>query len=608
MSFLPLTPQELNDTPDFIIVTGDAYVDHPSFGTAVIGRVLEAAGFCVAVIAQPDWHSTDDIKKFGAPRLAFLVNSGNVDSMVAHYTVAKKRRSDDYYSPGGVAGKRPDRAVTVYCNLIRQAFGKVPVIIGGVEASTRRFAHYDYWTDKLRRSILIDSGADLLTYGMGENILRRIAFLLDKGVPINKIRDVKGTCFVEKRGYVPKGEYDDCGEFDELCADKRRFAEAFKIQYRNQDWSRGRILLEGYGDRVVVHNPPMPPLTQKELDAVYELPYERDYHPYYKRFGGVPAVNEVKFSITHCRGCYGNCNFCSIAFTQGRTVVSRSVESVVREAESLTRLDGFKGYIHDVGGPTANFAAPICANQEAGKPCQSKECLYPAKCKNAVADHSRYLEMLRAIRAVKGVKKVFVRSGIRHDFVNADKSDEFITELALYHTGGQLRLAPEHVSQSVLNAMGKPPFAEYEKFKAKFDAISKQHGKEQYVLPYLMSSHPGSTLECALELALYLRKNRIKPEQVQDFYPTPGTASTCMFYSGIDPFTGKKIYVPRSYEQKAMQRALLQTYDPKNAPTVKRALAELGRSDLEPVFLPDRPKTQSGRKSKQKRPQKGRLR
>ncbi len=600
MSFLPLTPQELNGTPDFIIVTGDAYVDHPSFGTAVIGRVLEEMGFCVAVIAQPDWHSTDDIKRFGAPRLAFLVNSGNVDSMVAHYTVAKKRRSEDFYSPGGLAGKRPDRAVTVYCNLIRQAFGKVPLIIGGVEASTRRFAHYDYWTDKLRRSILIDSTADLLTYGMGENILRRIAFLLDKGVPINKIRDVKGTCFAEKAGYIPKGEYEFCGEFDELCKDKRLFAEAFKIQYRNQDPCRGRILLEGYGDRVVVHNPPMPPLTQKELDEVYELPYERDYHPYYKQFGGVPAVDEVKFSITHCRGCYGNCNFCSIAFTQGRNVVSRSIESVVREAEILTKLKGFKGYIHDVGGPTANFAAPICANHEAGKPCQSRECLYPSKCKNAVADHSRYLEMLRAVRNIKGVKKVFVRSGIRHDFVNADKSDDFITELAIYHTGGQLRLAPEHVSQNVLNAMGKPPFAEYEKFKAKFDAISKAHGKEQYVLPYLMSSHPGSTLGCALELALYLRKNRIKPEQVQDFYPTPGTASTCMFYSGTDPFTGKKIYVPRSYEQKAMQRALLQTYDPKNAHLVKRALAELGRSDLEPLFLPKQPKTQNirgGRRS-----------
>ncbi len=585
MPFLPLTPEELNSTPDFIIVTGDAYVDHPSFGTAVIGRVLEDAGFCVAIIAQPDWHDTTDIEKFGAPRLAFLVNSGNVDSMVAHYTVAKKHRSSDYYSPGGVSGKRPDRAVTVYCNLIRRAFGKVPIIIGGVEASTRRFAHYDYWTDKLRRSILIDSGADLLTYGMGENILRRIAFLLDKGVPIGKIRDVKGTCFVEKSGYTPKGEYEFCGEFDELCTDKRRFAEAFKTQYRNQDWSSGKILVEGYGDRIVVHNPPMPPLTQKELDAVYELPYERDYHPYYKKLGGVPAIDEVKFSITHCRGCYGNCNFCSIAFTQGRTVVSRSIESVVREAKLLTTLDGFKGYIHDVGGPTANFAAPICANQSAGKPCRDKECLYPSKCKNAVADHSRYLEMLRAVRAVKGVKKVFVRSGIRHDFVNADKSDEFITELALYHTGGQLRLAPEHVSKKVLDAMGKPPFEEYEKFKQKFDAISHSHGLDQYVLPYLMSSHPGSTMGCAVDLALYLRKNRIKPEQVQDFYPTPGTASTCMFYTGIDPFTGKNVYVPRSPKQKAMQRALLQTYDPKNAPLIRQALAEAGRQDLEKYLV-----------------------
>lgn len=586
MSFLPLTPEELNTTPDFIIVTGDAYVDHPSFGTAVIGRVLEDAGFSVAIIAQPDWHTTDDIQRFGAPRLAFLVNSGNVDSMVAHYTVAKKRRNDDYYSPGGVSGKRPDRAVTVYCNLIRRIYGKIPIIIGGVEASTRRFAHYDYWTDKLRRSILIDSGADLLTYGMGENILRRVAFLLDKGVPIGKIRDVKGTCFAEKAGYIPKGEYEDLPDFDTLCRDKRQFAEAFALQYKNQDPARGKILIEHYGDRVVVHNPPMPPLTQKELDAVYELPYERDYHPYYRQFGGVPAIDEVKFSITHCRGCYGNCNFCSIAFTQGRTVVSRSIDSVVREAEILTKLRGFKGYIHDVGGPTANFAAPVCKNQADGKPCPGKECLYPSKCKNAVADHSRYIEMLRAVRNVKGVKKVFIRSGIRHDFVNADRSDEFITELALYHTGGQLRLAPEHVSKKVLDAMGKPPFEEYERFKTKFDKISQSHGLDQYVLPYLMSSHPGSTMGCAVDLALYLRKNRIKPEQVQDFYPTPGTASTCMFYSGIDPFTGKSIYVPRSPKQKAMQRALLQTYDKKNAPLIKQALAEAGRSDLEKYLIP----------------------
>ncbi len=590
MAFLPMTTSELTCQPDFIIVTGDAYVDHPSFGTAVIGRVLEEAGYSVAVIAQPDWHSTDDIKRLGAPRLAFLVNSGNVDSMVAHYTAAKKPRSQDYYSPGGRSGCRPDRAVIVYCNLIRQAFGDIPLVIGGVEASTRRFAHYDYWSDKLRRSILLDSRADLLTYGMGENIIRRIAFLLAKGVPINKIRDVKGTCYAEKAGYEPKGEYVSLGEFDTLCASKKAFADAFAVQYQNQDPYNGKILVEGYGDSVVVHNPPMPPLSQKELDAVYDLPYQRDYHPSYKPLGGVPAINEVKFSITHNRGCYGNCNFCSIAFTQGRVVVSRSIESVVKEAKALTELPDFKGYIHDIGGPTANFASPVCKLQEQGRACNKRECLYPSLCPNAKPDNSRYLEMLRAVRALPGVKKVFVRSGIRHDFVNAQKDDEFITELALYHTSGQLRLAPEHVSAPVLKAMGKPPLQEYEKFKQKFDAVSRANGLEQYVLPYLMSSHPGSTLGCALELALYLRKNRLKPEQVQDFYPTPGTASTCMFYTGIDPFSGKSIYVPRSGREKAMQRALLQSYDPKNAPLVKEALEALNRPDLQKMLLPSKPK------------------
>ncbi len=585
MAFLPIRPDEVSGEVDFVIVTGDAYVDHSSFGTAVVGRVLQAAGYSVAVIAQPDWHDAASVTTFGRPRLAFLINSGNIDSMVAHYTVSKKRRGSDYYSPGGKAGMRPDRAVIVYCNLVRSQFGDVPIIIGGIEASTRRFAHYDYWSDRVRRSILPDSRADMLTYGMGENVLRRIAFLLNKGVPINKIRDVRGTCFMEKIDFVPKFAYEFCGEYSDIKSDRKAFANAFKIQYENQNSYFGKAVVEGYGDRIMVQNPPMPPLTTEELDAVYELPYERAYHPVYESMGGVPALSEVKFSITHNRGCYGNCNFCSIAFHQGRQVVSRSTESVVREVKLLTKMKDFKGYIHDVGGPTANFRGPICKNQKEGRVCTGRECLYPKLCPNARPDHTAYIELLEAVKAVDGVKKVFIRSGIRHDFVNADKSSDFINILAADHVSGQLRLAPEHVSDRVLSLMGKPPFAEYERFKARFDAVSASMGIEQYCVPYLMSSHPGSTLEDALELALYLRKHRLKPEQVQDFYPTPGTASTCMFYTGINPFSGKSVYVPRSYEEKKVQRALLQSYDAKNAPVIKKALSDIGRADLIPVLL-----------------------
>ena len=598
--FLPVSSDDVRERNwscvDFVYVTGDAYVDHPSFGTAVIGRVLEAEGYSVAVIPQPDWRTTEDFKRFGKPRLAFLVNSGNIDSMVAHYTAARRKRNSDYYSPGGVAGKRPDRAVIVYCNRIREAYGDVPLIIGGIEASTRRFAHYDYWTDSVRRSILVDSRADILTYGMGENILRRIAFLLDKGVPVKKIRDVRGCCYLAEKEFTPKFETEFIGDYDTLKTDKQFFAKAFNIQAKNQDHVIGKALIEDYGDKILVQTPPMPPLTRAELDAVYSLPFEREYHPYYEQFGGVPAINEVKFSIAHNRGCFGNCNFCSIAFHQGRQVVSRSVESVVREAEILASKPDFKGYIHDVGGPTANFRFPSCEKQKKQGLCVNRKCLEPSPCPNMKVDHSDYIRLLEEVEKVKGVKKVFIRSGIRFDYVLADKNDAFFKKLVRDHVSGQLKVAPEHCVDSVLHYMGKPSIETYNRFKKKFYSITQSMGKEQYLVPYLMSSHPGSRLEDALELALYLKENNINPEQVQDFYPTPGTASTCMFYTGIDPFTGKSVYVPRSYEEKQLQRALLQAYRPENAPMVKKALYKLGREDLIPVLLPYRKKNGARRK------------
>jgi uncharacterized radical SAM protein YgiQ len=584
MSFLPITAEELAERggtqADFIIVTGDAYVDHPSFGTAVIGRVLEAEGYSVAVIPQPDWKSTPDFMRFGKPRLAFLVNSGNIDSMVAHYTASKKRRSDDYYSPGGKAGLRPDRAVIVYCNRIREVYGDVPVIIGGVEASTRRFAHYDYWSDKVRRSILVDSGADLLTYGMGENILRRIAFLLDKGVPVRKIRDVRGTCFMESKDFAPHFEHIFCGEYDDIKTNKKAYASAFLIQHDNQDHIRGQAVIEGYDDKILVQNPPMPPLTRKELDAVYSLPFERNYHPRYNELGGVPAIEEVKFSITHNRGCYGNCNFCSIAFHQGRTVTSRSIESVVEEARILTKMPDFKGYIHDIGGPTANFRQIACEKQKKYGTCKGKNCLFPKVCDQIKVDHSEYIQLLKRVEALDGVKKVFIRSGIRYDYLIADKNEQFFKKLVHDHVSGQLKVAPEHCSNNVLRLMGKPSIDVYNKFEKRFFELTKSMNKEQYLVPYLMSSHPGSTLSDAIELALYLKRNNLNPEQVQDFYPTPGTASTCMFYTGINPFTGEAVYVARSYEEKQLQRALLQFNRRENAPLVRKALIKAGREDL----------------------------
>ncbi len=580
MPFLPIFPDEIDYIPDFVIVTGDAYVDHPSFGTAIISRVLQAEGYTVAIIPQPDYKSKTDFMRFGRPRLGFLVNSGNIDSMVAHYTASKKRRNDDYYSPGGKIGARPDRAVIVYCNRIREAYGDVPVIIGGLEASTRRFAHYDYWTDTVRRSILVDSRADMLTYGMGENILRRIAFLLDKGVPIKKIRDVRGTCFLESRDFTPHFESISCGDYDSIKTDKSSFAKAFKIQSDNQDHIYGKAIIEYYGDKALVQNPPMAPLTRKELDAVYSLPYMRTYHPVYEKQGGIPGIEEVQFSITHNRGCFGGCNFCSIAFHQGRTVTSRSVESCVAEAETIAAMPTFKGYIHDVGGPSANFRHNGCEKAKKFGVCKGKNCLYPTPCKNLQVDHSEYIDLLKAIENVKNVKKVFIRSGLRYDYILADKNQKFFRKLVNDHVSGHLKVAPEHCCNEVLALMGKPAIEEYDKFKARFAQLTKEAGKEQYIVPYLISSHPGSTLESAIELALYLKKNNLNPEQVQDFYPTPGTASTCMFYTGINPANGKEVYVARDYNEKQMQRALLQFARPANAPLVRKALRLAGREDL----------------------------
>ena len=560
--FLPILKEDMLergwDEVDFVYVTGDAYVDHSSFGVSIISRVLEDAGFRIGIIAQPDWHTCEDFKRFGKPRLAFLVTAGNIDSMVAHYTVARKKRNYDYYSPGGKIGKRPDRATIVYCNRIKEAYSDAPIIIGGLEASLRRFAHYDYWDNKVRNSILVDSGADILTYGMGENILLRIAKLLDKGVPISKIKDVKGTVVMTARDYIPKGDYEFLGEFEEIRDSKELYAENFAKQYNNCDHISGKVLTEGYGPRLLVQNPPMPPLTQEELDKVYALPYMRDYHPIYKKDGGVPAISEVKFSITHNRGCFGACAFCAIAYHQGRSVTSRSIASCVKEAEELAKLPDFKGYIHDVGGPTANFRKPSCKKQLTDGMCKSRRCLSPTPCKQLEVDHSEYVELLKSIEAVKGVKKVFIRSGICFDYLMYDKSDEFFKKLVSDHVSGQLRVAPEHCSDRVLSLMGKPSIEVYNAFCDKFAKLSRTAGKDQYVVPYLMSSHPGSEMKDAIHLSEYIQKNKLAPEQVQDFYPTPGTASTCMFYTGIDPFTKKEVYVPRDYKEKQTQRALLQ--------------------------------------------------
>ena len=582
--FLPLCRADMQartwDTPDFVYVTGDAYVDHPSFGVAIISRVLEDAGYRVAILSQPDYKSCEAFREFGRPRLGFLVTSGNIDSMVAHYTASKKKRSFDYYSPGGEMGRRPDRAVIVYCNRIREAYGDVPIIIGGLEASLRRFAHYDYWDDKVRRSVLVDSRADLLTYGMGEKILLRIAELLNKGVPIRKIRDVRGTVYLCKPDEPVHFEVAATFDYNELKTDRRQYARAFGIQYQNQDAINGRAICERYDNKMLVQNPPMPPLEREELDHVYALPYMRDYHPSYQSAGGVPGIEEVKFSITHNRGCFGGCNFCALAFHQGRTVRSRSIASVVEEAKKITALPDFKGYIHDVGGPTANFRYPACKKQLTDGVCATRKCLAPKPCKNLVADHSEYMELLRQVEALPRVKKVFIRSGIRFDYLLQDPDNAFFRKLVRDHVSGQLKVAPEHCSDAVLSCMGKPSFEVYEEFRRRFFEITKQVGKEQYLVPYLMSSHPGSTLDDAISLALCLKKNGYAPEQVQDYYPTPGTASTVMYYTGINPLNMKPVYVATEYREKQMQRALLQYNRPQNADLVREALVQAGRTDL----------------------------
>ncbi len=586
MSFLPITKQEMLSRgwkrPDIVLITGDAYVDHPSFGTAVVSRVLENAGFKVCIISQPtkDAHYME----FGEPRLAFFVNGGNIDSMVAHYTAAKKRRSDDYYTPGGKAGKRPDRATIVYCKKLRQLYGNKPIAIGGLEASLRRFAHYDYWDDKVRPSILMDSGADLLMFGMGEKHVVEIAKRLDAGEDISTVTDIKGTCFsVKAKDYTPR-PCAECPSFEIASAPtdsgKKQYAVSCRIQQDEQDAIMGKSIIQRHGDNIVVQNPPMPPLTTEEMDAVYALPYMRNYHPSYDALGGVPGIEEVKFSIIHNRGCYGACNFCSIAYHQGRQVAVRSHESVLEEARLIAQMPDFKGYIHDVGGPTANFRAPSCDKQLQSGLCKGKKCLAPHPCPAVKVDHSDYLALLRKLRKIPGVKKVFIRSGIRFDYLMADADDAFFKELVTHHVSGQLKVAPEHCSANVLKHMGKPDISVYMKFKERFYQLTKSIGKKQYLVPYLMSSHPGSTIKDAIELAVFLKKEGLHPEQVQDFYPTPGTVSTCMFYTGMDPYTLQPVYVPRTMKEKAYQRALLQYFKPENRQLVRDALKKAKRFDL----------------------------
>lgn len=582
--FLPISKADMRRRGwaqcDFVYIIGDAYVDHPSFGHAIISRVLEDAGYKVGIISQPDWKNSASISALGRPRLGFLVMGGNMDSMVNHYAVSKRHRQTDAYTPGGVMGKRPDYAVTVYCNLIRQTYRDVPVIIGGIEASLRRLAHYDYWSDKLKRSVLLDSQADLLIYGMGERAIVEAANALNDGMDIRDVTYIDGTVFRTRE--AP----DDLPaitlpSYPAMQADKSVYARSFYLQYQNTDPFSAKRLIEPYSDReFVVQNPPQKPLSQAEMDHIYDLPYTRTYHPSYEKAGGVPAISEIKFSLTSCRGCFGACNFCALTFHQGRIIQTRSHESIVHEAESLTHEKDFKGYIHDVGGPTADFRQPACKKQLTKGACPNRQCLFPAPCKNLVADHSDYLALLRKLRKVPGVKKVFIRSGIRFDYLLADPSDVFFKELVRYHISGQLKVAPEHVSDEVLKYMGKPRHAVYQQFVRKYQELNQREHMDQYVVPYLMSSHPGCTMAEAVKLAEYLRDIHHQPEQVQDFYPTPSTLSTVMYYTGLDPRTMQPVYVPRDPHEKAMQRALMQYKDPKNYKLVREALILAGREDL----------------------------
>ncbi len=564
---------------DFLLITGDAYVDHPSFGTPVIGRVLEAEGYRVAILPQPNINNLDAIKDMGRPRYAVMLSAGNLDSMVAHYTAAKRRRSEDFYSPGKKAGLRPDRASIVYSQKVKEAFPDIPVIIGGLEASLRRFAHYDYWDDRVMPSVLLDSGADLLIYGMGERASREIAKRLKAGSKIEEIKDVRGTAFLSETEACSY-EAVFCPSFAEVKKDKAAFAKACKIQYDEHDPVRGRAVIQKHGSRYLTVNPPAYPLGTEELDFVAQLPFTREAHPIYQKQGGVPALEEVQFSVIHNRGCFGGCNFCSLAFHQGRMVTSRSQASVIREVETIAKHPQFKGYIHDVGGPTANFRHVSCKKQLKSGLCSDRNCLSPAACPNLDADHKDYLSLLKRLREIEGIKKVFIRSGIRFDYLMADKSGEFFSDLVKHHISGQLKVAPEHCVNTVLDFMGKPHNEIYERFTAKYKRLNKEYGKNQFLVPYLMSSHPGSRLEDAVKLAEYLKKNNIHPEQVQDFYPTPGTLSTCMYYTGIDPRTGKSVYVPKDYHEKELQRALLQWFRPEKKRLVIEALKKAGREDL----------------------------
>ena len=578
--FLPVTPEEMKargwDRPDFVYVTGDAYVDHPSFGLAIISRVLEAAGYRVAMLPQPDWHSCEDFRRFGRPSIGFLVTAGVIDSMVNHYTSAKKARSEDAYSPGGKAGRRPDRATIVYCNRIREAYGDVPIGIGGVEASLRRFAHYDYWDDRVRNSILVDSGADILMFGMGERSILRVAERMRMGGDFSDVR-IPGTCVMAAE--VPEG-FIEIEPQEVTAKDKKAYARAFKAQYDQQDPVRGKPIAQKHGRKYLLQNVPDMPLSQAELDRTYALPYKRAWHPMYDRDGGIPALSEVKFSIASVRGCFGACNFCALTFHQGRIVTSRSKDSILAEGRLLAQDKDFKGYIHDVGGPTANFRAPACKKQLVKGTCQHRQCLFPTPCKNMEADHREYIDILRSLRQLEGVKKVFVRSGVRFDYMLADRDSNFLRELVRHHVSGQLKVAPEHVSPNVLKYMGKPDARVYDKFVEKYKQENDRAGLKQYLVPYFMSSHPGCTLDDAILLAEYMKRTGQHPDQVQDFYPTPGTLSTAMFFTGIDPRDMSPVYVPRDPEEKAMQRALMQYNRPQNRALVEKALIKAGRRDL----------------------------
>lgn len=582
-NFLPICKEDMQERGwqqlDFLFVSGDAYVDHPSFGPAIICRTLEKLGFKVGIIAQPDWRSTNDFKKLGKPRLGVLVSSGNLDSMLNKFTAAKKYRSNDDYSPGGKSGRRPDRATIVYCNRIRELWKNTPLIIGGIEASLRRFAHYDYWSDNVRRSILIDSRADLLVYGMGEKQIKEIALQLDQGIAVSDICNVQGTCY-RTASLDSVWDYTEIPDYESITSSKNKFAEAFKTQYQEQDPIRGKTLVQRHGEDYIIQNRPALPLTTNEMDEIYDLPYQRTFHPIYAQDGGVPAIQEVKFSLVSHRGCFGGCSFCAIVSHQGRIIQTRSQESILNEAKILIQQPDFKGYIHDVGGPTANFRLPACKYQEDRGACKGRHCLAPDPCKNLETSHTDYLSLLRTLRALPGVKKVFIRSGLRYDYLMAANDEEFLHELCEHHISGQLKIAPEHISPKVVRLMGKSSKEVYLKFAKAYQRINQALGKEQYLVPYFMSSHPGAGLKEAIELAEFIRDLNYRPEQVQDFIPTPGSLSTCMYYTGINPLTNEKVYVAKDPHEKKLQRALLQYRDPKNYHLVYEALTKANRKDL----------------------------